>query len=73
MAHFRNLVSEYERLQARPVADPSVIACAQVREGCVVTQERGKPNAAKIPHVCDHFGVRCTDFEGFLAEMDRVF
>ncbi len=55
--HFRSLVSEHERLQGRPVADPFVIACAQVREGSVVTQEKGKPNAAKIPNVCDHFSV----------------
>src|SRR3954464_1308130 len=34
--HFLNLVGQYERLQARPVADPFVIACAQVREGYVV-------------------------------------
>jgi hypothetical protein len=47
------------------VADPFVIACAHVREGCVVTQEKGKPNAATIHNVCDHFGVRSTDFEGF--------
>jgi hypothetical protein len=34
--------------------------------GTVVTQERLKPNAAKIPNVCGHFGTACTTFEGFL-------
>ncbi len=71
--HFLSLVGEYERLQARPVADPFVIACAQVHEGSVVTQEKSKPNAAKIPNVCDHFGVQCTDFEGFLTDMEWTF
>lgn len=68
--HFRGLVSERQRLQGRPVADPFVIACAQVRQGSVVTQEKGPPNAARIPNVCDHFGIRCIDFEGFLVDMD---
>ena len=39
-----------------------------VRSGTVVTLERAKPNAAKIPNVCAHFGVPCLDFEGFLHE-----
>ena len=64
--HFLNLVSEYERLQGRLVADPFVIACAQAREGYVVTQESSKPNAANFSNVCEHFGIRCTDYEGFL-------
>lgn len=73
VAHFRNLIGARERLEGRAVADPLLIACARVREGCVVTQEKAKPNAAKIPNVCEHFDIRCIDFEGFLTEMDWSF
>ena len=65
--HFQNLVTETQRLRGQPVADPFVIACAAVRGGCVVTEEAPKPNSAKVPIVCAHFGVTCTNLEGFLA------
>ena len=66
--HFQVLVGETQRLKGQPVADPFVIACAHVRSGTVITEEVKKPNAAKIPNVCEHFGVPCADVEGFLAE-----
>ena len=66
--HFQALVGSREILRGSPVADPFVIAVAKVRGGCVVSQEKAKPNAAKIPNVCAHFGVRCLDFEGFMGE-----
>jgi len=49
------------------VADPFLIACAKVRGGTVVTEEGNKPNAAKIPNICGHFRVPCTNVEGFLT------
>jgi hypothetical protein len=54
------------RLTGTPVADPFVIACAAVRNGAVVTEEKFKQNAAKIPNVCAHFQVDCIDLEGFM-------
>jgi len=65
--HFQMLVGQEQLLKGQPVADPFVIACAHVRGGCVVTEEFLKPNAAKIPNVCEHFGVPWTNVEGFLA------
>jgi hypothetical protein len=53
-------------MTGQPVADPFLIAAAQCCGGTVVTQERLKPNAAKIPNVCQHFGASCMTFEGFL-------
>ena len=49
-----------------PVADPFVIALAKVRDGCVVTEETMRPNAAKVPNVCEHFGIEYTNVEGFM-------
>ena len=64
--HFGQLISAKARTTGQPVADPFLIAAAQACGGTVVTQERSKPNAAKIPNVCKHFGIACTNFEGFL-------
>lgn len=64
--HFRQMVSEKERLQGKPVADPFVIAAAKIKQGCVVTEESFKENAAKIPNVCKHFKVEWTNVEGFM-------
>jgi hypothetical protein len=52
--HFHSLVRKQEILEGRPVADPFVI------------EEENKPNAAKIPNVCDHFKIKWTDLEGFM-------
>lgn len=73
VSHFQNLVTETQRLRGQPVADPFVIACAKVRSGCVVTEESPKPNSAKIPIVCSHFGIECTNLEGFLAARGWTF
>lgn len=64
--HFHGLIGQKQRLKGDPVADPFVIACAKVHGGTVVTEEKLKLNAAKIPNVCEHFNVRCTDLEGFM-------
>lgn len=64
--HFQQLISKKAQQRGTPVADPFVIACAQVKGGTVVTEEQLKPNAAKIPNVCQHFGIACTNLEGFL-------
>ncbi|MCZ6821218.1 MAG: DUF4411 family protein [Calditrichaeota bacterium] len=55
-----------QRLKGTPVADPFVIASARIRQACVVTEEGKKKNAARIPNVCEYFGVDCTNLEGFM-------
>ena len=49
----------------RSVADPFVIAVAQVNECAVVTYERPRTRPTKpqkIPDVCDGLGIECIDF-----------
>lgn len=65
--HFRQLIGETQRLRGWPVADPFVVARGIVLEVCVVTEEIRKPNAAKIPNVCDHFSVECICLEEMMA------
>lgn len=71
--HFTALIGEKQRLQGTPVADPFVVAAARIRNGTVVTEERLKPGAAKIPNVCQHFDVPCIDLESFMGRQEWEF
>ena len=65
-SHFRQLVTQKALLRGTPVADPFIVARAWELGGCVVTEEADRPNAARIPNVCAHFSVDCTNLEGFM-------
>ncbi|MBK8246690.1 MAG: DUF4411 family protein [Gemmatimonadetes bacterium] len=67
--HFQQLIGEKQRLRGQPVADPFLIARAKALGWSVVTEEVMKPNAAKIPNVCQHFGIPCTDMKGLLTSL----
>ena len=71
--HFQSLIRQKERLQGKPVADPLVIAKAKALNGCVITQEANRPNAARIPNVCIHFSLNCLNLEGFMEEENWTF
>lgn len=49
-------------------ADPFVVAKAIVENGTVVSLESAAPNAARIPNICQQFGVRCLNLEEFMEE-----
>jgi len=67
--HFQANIRKKERLQGKAVADPFVIAKARIVEnGCVVTQETAKENAAKIPNICQAFDVHYLNLEGFMEK-----
>jgi hypothetical protein len=71
--HFQQIIGTKARLNGNPVADPFVISCAAVQKGTVVTLEKAKPNSAKIPTVCQHFGVPCLDLERFMRAVKWTF
>jgi len=71
--HFQTLISSKAILKGTPVADPFVVAAAKAKGGAVVTQEGLKPNAAKVPNVCRHFGVPCLNLEVFMAQQGWTF
>lgn len=72
--HFQGLIRKQERLQGKPVADPFVIAKAGcIEDGCVITTEKYKKNAAQVPNVCEHFGIPVMNLEEFMEEEDWVF
>lgn len=64
--HFQQNI-EHKKIEKGGLnADPFVIAKAAVNYGTVVTLERGRPNAAKIPNICQRFNIRCFDLEQFM-------
>ena len=71
--HFGQLISAKAQMTGQPVADPFLIASAKCCGGTAVTQERLKPNAGKIPNVCDHFQIEHMSFEGFLRAKGWTF
>jgi len=71
--HFQQLITRRNMLVGLPVADPFVIAAAKCRSGCVVTEEILKPGAAKIPNVCQHFGIPFCNTETFMRRVGWNF
>ena len=71
--HFQALISQKNILSGKPVADPFVIAKAKISKGTVVTQEIVKPQAAKIPNICEHFQIPCCNLEEFMTTVDWRF
>lgn len=63
---FRDLIKRNNLLKGRPVADPFIVAAAKHRGGSVITEEKYKRNAARIPNVCDKFDVPCINIQDFL-------
>lgn len=71
--HFQYLVTQRQILRGAHVADPFIVAAAKIRGGVVVTEEDHKPNAARIPNVCEHFDIPWTNMEGFMEGEDWSF
>lgn len=64
--HFQQNIEQQKLLKGGRNADPFVIARAMVDKRTVVTMELLKPNAAKIPNICQHFHVPCLSLEEFM-------
>lgn len=71
--HFQQNIEMQKLLKGGLNADPFVIARAMTEGKTVVTMEQRKANAAKIPNICDHFGVRWLNLEGFMEEQGWAF
>lgn len=71
--HFQQNIEQQKLLKGGKNADPFVIARAAVERRTVVTVEQIKPNGAKIPNICQHFGVKCVSLQEFMKEQSWVF
>jgi hypothetical protein len=65
--HFQANIEKQKFYRGGRNADPFVIAKAAVDGATVVTMEKLRPNAAKIPNICKHFGISCMTLEDFMA------
>ena len=71
--HFSNSISQQKLLKGGPFADPFIIAKAYVENATVVSEEKLRPNAAKIPNICEHFKISCINFQLFLKQNNWSF
>lgn len=69
LTHFQGLVKNKNILSGKPVADPFVIAKAKtLKKGNVVSEEKFKENASKIPNVCKHFNIQHSSLKDFMKQ-----
>ncbi len=71
--NFQRNIERQKLLKGGKSADAFVIAKAAVSGGAVVTEESWKPNAAKIPNICGHFGIQCFTLENFMENENWRF
>ena len=65
---FQQNIEQQKILKGGKNADAFVVAKAAVDKMTVVTMETLRPNAARIPNICDHFKVPCLSLEGFMEK-----
>lgn len=73
VAHFQANIEKQKLIRGGRNADAFVVARAHAIGGTVVTMERLKPNAVKIPNICNHFKIPFLDLEGFMEQEGWVF
>jgi Domain of unknown function (DUF4411) len=66
--HFQQNIETKKLLKGGKNADPFVIARAAATDSTVVTMERFKENATKIPNICRHFHIPCMTLEEFMKQ-----
>ena len=71
--HFQANIEKQKIIKGGRNADAFIVARAFATGGTVVTMERLKANAAKIPNICDHFRIACLDLEGFMEKENWQF
>jgi predicted nucleic acid-binding protein len=73
VAHFQANIEKQKLYKGGRNADAFIVARAYATGGTVVTMERLKPNAVKVPNICEHFNIPYLDLEGFMEKEGWVF
>jgi hypothetical protein len=68
VTHIQQNIEQQKLPKGGKNADPFVIAKAAIDGRAVVTMERFRPNAVKIPNICQYFGVKCLSLEECMEE-----
>lgn len=71
--HFQQNIERQKILKGGKNADPFVIAKAAIDDSTVVSMEALRPNAARIPNICEHFEIECLTLEGFMEREEWSF
>ena len=71
--HFWQVIERRKLLTGGLNADPFIIARASVLDGTVVTIEANRPNGARIPNICGHFGISWLSLERFMETENWIF
>jgi hypothetical protein len=71
--HFQQNIELQKLHRGGKNADPFVIARAAIDGRTVVTMELKKPNAAKIPNICEHLCIPCLSLQQFMEAEKWVF
>ncbi|WNY26769.1 DUF4411 family protein [Methanolapillus ohkumae] len=69
----RQLINRKNILEGLPAADPFIIAKAYSIKGTVVTTEKFKENAPKIPNICQEYSVPCFSLQNFFKKEKWIF
>lgn len=69
----RELIKHKSIIDGKPVADPFLIASAKINNAIVITEERYKRGAARIPNICEKYEIDCINIEKFLLLEDLKF
>jgi hypothetical protein len=73
VAHFQANIEKQKLYKGCRNADAFIVARAYATGGTVVTMERLKPNAVRVPNICEHFNIPYLDLEGFMEKEGWVF
>jgi hypothetical protein len=71
--HFQANIEGKKLLRGGRLADPFVIARANVAGATVITMETLKPHAADIPNICEHFAIQWLSLQGFMEAEGWTF
>lgn len=71
--HFQQIVTQRKQLEGGSCADPFIIAKARIEKRVVATTEKCPPHGARIPNICNKYGIRWVDLEKFMQQEDWKF
>ena len=71
--HFQQNIEQKKLYKGGHNADAFVVAKAAVINGAVVSIEEHRPDAAKIPNICQHFGIAFFTLEEFMEAENWEF
>ncbi len=70
--HFQQIILRKQSVVSTS-ADPFIIARADFLGATVVSEESKPPHGARIPNICEHFGIPCMKLDGFMQQENWTF